>query len=102
MNPETPIVAGTNHRGAGPRTNIALPWWVWVVISVGLAEFGWLGSTVVSATQQSATTITEIAEIQRQQQSLSMSINTLDADVQSLSVNVAVLTQRMADREKRR
>jgi hypothetical protein len=73
-----------------------------VVISVGLAEFGWLGSTVVSATQQSATTITEIAEIQRQQQSLSMSINTLDADVQSLSVNVAVLTQRMADREKRR
>ncbi len=78
------------------------PWWVWVVVMIGLAELGWFGTSYLRSTQQSAATATEILDIQQHQSSLATSINTLDIDVQALSVNVAVLTQRMEDQEKHR
>lgn len=78
------------------------PWWVWVVIMIGVGELGWFGTSFLRATQQSAATATEITDIQHEQAALTASLTTLDADVQTLNVNVAVLSQKLADREQRR
>jgi len=94
-------VEGDKMPGAdNPR--VAPPWWVWVVIMIGLAELGWFGTSYLRSTQQSASTATEIQDIQEHQSNLASSINTLDIDVQALTVNVAVLTQKMADQGKRK
>ena len=93
--------AGDSHR-RNP------PWWAWVVISIGLAELGWLGKNIIYTGNRTSAMETQIQDIRQadaqraQQQSaqdtqLSSSITTLDADVQTLSVNVAVLTQKVSD-----
>ena len=86
----------------GPSKRESPPWWVWVVIMIGVGELGWFGTSFLRATRQSAATATEIQDIQREQETLTASLTTLDADVQTLNVNVAVLTQKLADRERQR
>ena len=86
-------------RPPGPSP---VPWWAWVVIMVGLGELGWFGTSFLRATRQSAATATEIADIQHEQNTLAVSLDTLDADVESLNVNVAVLSQKLADRRRTR
>ncbi len=81
-----------------PPSRHVPPWWAWAVLMIGLGELAWFGSTVVNGTQQYATTAAEIADIQHEQAALTASLTTLDADVQTLNVNVAVLSQKLADR----
>ncbi len=95
-------VEGEEMAATSPAPRATPPWWAWLVIMVGLGELGWFGTAFLRANQQSAATSTEIQDIQQHQQNLATSINTLDIDVQALSVNVAVLTQRMEDQEKAR
>ncbi|MDA8119140.1 MAG: hypothetical protein M0Z85_03630 [Gammaproteobacteria bacterium] len=73
------------------------PWWVAVVIAVGLGEAAWFAKTVMYGSEQSAVTATEIHQLQQGQSALTSSLTTLDTDVQTLNVNVAVLTQQIKD-----
>lgn len=78
------------------------PWWAWVVMSVVLAEAGWFGNAVVQGNTANATTRARVDDMHQQQAALVTSIDTLNTSVQALSVNVAVLTQRVADLQKQR
>ena len=79
-----------------------MPWWIWIIITVGLGEIGWFAKTVLIGNEQSAITATEIAELQKGQGALTGSLTALDSDVQTLNVNVAVLTQQIKDQKDER
>lgn len=81
----------------GNVTSNKPPWWVAVVIAVGLGEAAWFAKTVMYGSEQSAVTATEIRQLQQGQSALTSSLTTLDTDVQTLNVNVAVLTQQIKD-----
>ena len=74
-----------------------LPRWVWVVVALVASEAAWIAKTVIYGSQQSAVTATEIHQLQEGQSALTSSLTTLDSDVQTLNVNVAVLTQQIKD-----
>lgn len=74
-----------------------LPWWMSIIVVIGLGEIAWFAKTVIYGSQQSAVTATEIHQLQIDQSALTSSLTTLDSDVQTLNVNVAVLTQQLKD-----
>ena len=79
-----------------------LPWWMSIIVVIGLGEIAWFAQTVIYGTKQSAVTTTEIHQLQSGQAALTASLTTLDSDVQTLNVNVAVLTQQIKDDRGRR
>ncbi|MGC8517891.1 MAG: hypothetical protein ACP5P4_05100 [Steroidobacteraceae bacterium] len=84
-------------RGITPE-RAHLPWWATVVIAVGLAEVAWFGKTIVAGSQQSAVTATEIKQLQQGLATTEATLTTIDADMQTISVQLAVLTQQVKDR----
>ena len=79
-----------------------LPRWVWVVVALVASEAAWIAKTVIYGSRQSAVTATEIHQLQEGQSALTSSLTTLDSDVQTLNVNVAVLTQQIRDTRRSR
>ncbi len=50
-----------------------LPWWMSIIVVIGLGEIAWFAQTVIYGTKQSAVTTTEIHQLQSGQAALTAS-----------------------------
>ena len=77
------------------------PWWAWFVLMIGLGEVAWVGNTAITVDNQISAMQVEIRQIQQEQNARTAVLISLQSATQALAVNVAVLSQRLADRSHR-